>query len=65
MAYLVAIKTMLVDAIKNTFDANYPEEDFRGIHASIEYPVDKMSYPGIWVDFTDTGSLQIAGIKAE
>lgn len=61
--YLVPLKTLLVDAIKQTFDQNYPAEDFRGIHTSIEYPIDKMQYPGIWVDYQDTGSLQIAGIN--
>jgi hypothetical protein len=63
MSYLVPLKTMLVDAIKQTFDQNYPEPDFRGLHVSIEYPIDKMAYPSIWVDFQDTGSLQIAGIN--
>lgn len=61
--YLVTLKTMLVEATKKTFDQNYPEEDFRDVHISIEYPVDKQHYPGIWIDYSDTAPLEIAGIK--
>lgn len=61
--YLTLLKAMLVDAIKQTFNEDYPVKDFQGIHCSIEYPIDKMAYPGIWVDYTDTGNLMIAGIN--
>ena len=60
--YLVPLKTMLVEAVKRTFDAEYPEPDFRNIHCSLEYPVDRQNYPGIWLDYDDTAPLQNAGI---
>lgn len=60
--YLVPLKTMLVEAIKLTFDNDYPETDFRDIRCSLEYPLDKQDYPGIWVDYEDTKSLQTAGV---
>ena len=60
--YLTVLKTALVEGIKVVFDQDYPEPDFRGIHASIEYPVEQTDYPVIWVDYSDTAALQIAGI---
>lgn len=62
MGYLVHLKTALVQAVKNTFDQDYPVADFRDIRTSIEFPVDPQDYPGIWVDYEDTGSVRIAGI---
>jgi hypothetical protein len=60
--YLAPLKTMLVEALKETFDERYPEEHFRGVHVSIEYPIEKMHYPGIWVDYDDMDKLRIAGV---
>lgn len=60
--YLTNLKTALTEAIKRTFDEDYPEPDFRGIHASIEFPMERQQYPGIWVDFNPVGNLQVAGI---
>jgi len=60
--YLTKLKGMLVESLQGTFDADYPEPDFRDVHCSIEYPVDPQDYPGIWVDYEDTAPLQIAGI---
>lgn len=51
-----------MEATKATFDVDYPEEDFRNIRCSIEYPVEKTDYPGIWLDFNDTDKLVTAGI---
>lgn len=62
MTYLTHLKTMNVEALKQTFAADYPEPDWRGVHVSIEYPVDKMNYPGIWVDYSDMDKLRIAGV---
>lgn len=53
---------MLVESLRNTFDADYPVEDFRNVHCSIEYPIDSQNYPGVWVDYEDTDALVIAGI---
>lgn len=62
MTYLAHLKTMLVEAIKTTFDDQYPESDFQGVHASIEYPVEQANYPGIWVDYDNAQPLRVAGI---
>lgn len=62
MSYLTHVKTMNVEALKATFDATYPEADFQGVHISIEYPIDEMNYPGIWVDYADMDKLRIAGV---
>lgn len=61
MAYRTKLKTGLVVALGEVFNANYPVEKLREIHASIEYPVEPQDYPGIWVDF-DEAVLQNAGI---
>jgi hypothetical protein len=60
--YLVPLKTLLTEAIKRTFDADYVNRDFRQIHASVEFPMEKQNYPGIWVDFSPIGNLQTVGI---
>lgn len=60
--YLTSLKTLLVDAVKETFDEEYPEADFRDLEVSIEYPMKETDYPGIWVDFAPVGQLQIAGV---
>lgn len=54
--------TAALEALQATFDEDYPEPDFRGIKISLEYPVDRTDYPGIWINFDDTDELTIAGI---
>lgn len=61
MTYLRKLKTGLVQALKETFDGDYPEEKLRNLYVSIEYPVKPQQYPSIWVDFEEA-SLQNAGI---
>lgn len=63
--YLTVLKTALVQAIRACFDGDYPEEDFRDVHTSIEFPDDEQHYPGIWVNYTDSAPLQSAGIGHE
>lgn len=60
--YLVNLKTNLVDAIVQTFDAEYPEPDFRNLNASLELPIREQDYPSIWVDFNQAGDLKRAGV---
>lgn len=60
--YLTHLKAMLVQALKETFDQEYPVADFRDIRCSIEYPLEPQDYPGIWVDYDDTKPLQTAGV---
>jgi len=60
--FVVRLKTLLIEAARATFDADYVVPEFRSIWVSMEYPNDKTNYPGIWVDFTPSGPIQIAGI---
>lgn len=60
--YITHLKAMLVQAVVETFDQQYPVADFRDIHTSIEYPIEKQHYPGIWVDYDDTQPLRTAGV---
>lgn len=60
--FITNLKTTLVEAMKRTFDAEYVEDDFRNLHVSIEYPMDRQNYPGIWVDFDAEGQLENVGI---
>src|SRR5437763_13179530 len=60
--FLVRLLTLLVEALKITFDDNYPTEDFRNVLVSLEYPAKKENYPSICVDFDPTGELETVGI---
>lgn len=60
--YLVNLKSLLVYVLKQTFDAEFPQEDFRSLNVGIEYPVQPQGYPGIWVDYSDTAPLRQAGV---
>jgi hypothetical protein len=60
--FMVPLLTVLVESLRRTFDADYPAEQFRGLWVSLEYPVAKANYPGIWVDFQPTTDVQAAGI---
>lgn len=60
--YLVPLKTIIVEAFEQVFDADYPEPDFRPTKISIEYPIDQSAYPGLWVQYEDRDELSVAGI---
>ena len=60
--YLTRLKTVLHEAVKQTFDAEWVNPDFRNLHVSLEFPIKAQNYPGIWVDYTPIGPLQIAGV---
>lgn len=60
--FLTNLKTTLVEALKTTFDGEYPETDFRNLRISIEYPIERIDYPGIWVNFDVSGELENIGI---
>lgn len=60
--FLLQIKTLMIEAVKTTFDSEHPVPDMRDIWVSMEYPVEAAHMPGIWVDFTPTADLQSAGI---
>lgn len=63
--YLRLIKTTAVEAIRQSFQARYPEPDpdggGRGVFVSVEYPVDEASYPAVWVDY-EGSELRTVGI---
>lgn len=61
MTHLV---TLLTQAVRGTFNANYPVPEFRNIHVSPEFPLVREDYPAIWVDFEPTGPVQTAGIDS-
>jgi hypothetical protein len=61
--FIYPLKTAIIEALTATFDANYPEANFRQVAVSLEYPMAKEAYPGIWVDFTPTQPVQSAGIN--
>lgn len=61
--FIYPLKTIVVEAWQATFDADYPEANFRNISVSLEYPAAKERYPGVWVDFTPTQPVQSAGIN--
>ncbi len=56
--YMTHVKAVAVKAMKSTFDADFPEADFRDLRVSIEYPVLSTDFPSIWVDFDPIGPLR-------
>lgn len=63
VGYRRFLKTMVVNALRMTFDAEYPNEDFRQVNCSVEFPVQSEHYPAIWVGYDDDSPLTIAGIS--
>lgn len=60
--YLTPLKSAVVEALRDTFNGNYPNADFQNINISVEYPVLKSQYPNLWVTYEDTAELSIASI---
>jgi len=60
--FLTELKTVLTEAMKRTFDSDFPEADFRNLRVGIEFPIDQQDYPGIWVDFSPTTELEVVGV---
>ena len=60
--YITPLKTIIVEAVKGTFDDSFPLPEFRGTHVDPDYPVEEQNYPAIWVDYDDTQPLMKAGI---
>ena len=65
IGYLELVKTMAVNAVKEVFDESYPTTDFQNLYCSVEYPLAKNHYPGVWVDYQDTAPLEIIGVNHE
>lgn len=60
--YLSPLKSALVEATRDHFNAAYINSDFVNTWISIEYPREKANYPGIWLNYQDSGELERAGI---
>lgn len=71
--FLMELKHMMTTGMKQVFQSpDYPITDFAGwrdsahlqpkVSIGIDYPVDKIGYPGVWVDFEATGPLMRSGI---
>jgi hypothetical protein len=61
--YITRVKALAIEALQAVFDSQYPVTEFRGLHCSLEYPVEKSSFPEVWVRYNDTGPLRRAGVS--
>lgn len=61
--FYAPLLTLLEKALKDTFTNYVSQPDFANLNISIEYPVDRTAYPGIWVDFEPEGNLETAGMN--
>lgn len=62
--FLMQTKVAAVKALQAVFADEYPIVDFRNLHISIEYPIDKQDVPALWVDFEpSSSSIQTVGIN--
>lgn len=60
--FLRETSTIAVEALRTVFDSAHPVTEYQGLWVSIEFPMAKANYPGIWVEFETTAPLQTAGI---
>jgi hypothetical protein len=60
--FLTHLKTLLVSAVRNTFDSTYPVQEWQNLWCSIEYPIKRVAYPGIWVDYDPEDKLRVIGV---
>lgn len=60
--FLVPLKTLLTDAMRQTLDSEYIAPDFRNVNVSIDFPVAEEDYPAVWVEFASTSNLEVAGV---
>jgi hypothetical protein len=54
--------SLLTQAVRLTFNSNFPVPEFQNLHVSPEFPILREDYPAIWVDFEPTGAIETAGI---
>lgn len=60
--YLVPAKACIVDALQTTFASSFIDDGFQGTTVSMEYPMVRQNYPGIWCNYDDSDALSIVGI---
>ena len=61
--FIVAVKSAVVGALKNTFHVpDYPDPILQNMSVSMEYPTEAENYPGVWVGFSfrDMQSIGLA-----
>lgn len=51
--------------MRQSFNASFPDADFQNILISMEYPVAKIDYPSVWVDYDAVGPMTVAMIGAD
>lgn len=61
--YITPVKALGIEALHTVFDDQYPVAEFRGLHASLEYPMQTVDLPEIWVRYSDTAPLRQAGLS--
>ena len=61
--YMDMVISTLTQAVKNTFNENYPVPEFSNLHISPEFPELRADYPAVWVDFEPVGELETGGIS--
>lgn len=61
--FLVAVKTILVEALRETLTENYPDLVPRRI--DIEYPEDEIDWPALLVQFRPTSAIEWTGINPD
>lgn len=61
--FIEAIKTVIIQSLKQTFDQSFPETAFQNMYISMEYPLVQTQYPGVWVRFSFK-KLQIVGVAS-
>jgi hypothetical protein len=61
--YVTPTKTLGVEALQHVFDNLYPTAEWRGVHCSLEYPIEATSFPEIWVTYSDTDKAQKMGVR--
>ncbi len=60
--YMAQLITLLTQAVRDTFNSNYPITEFQNVHTSPEFPILRADYPAIWIDFEPTQPLHTSGI---
>lgn len=60
--YIRYLKTAITEALQAVFDDEFPNEQFRNVWTSVEYPIKQQDFPGIWLDYEDAQPLTHAGI---
>lgn len=60
--YITRVKALGIEALQAAFDNQYPVAEFRGLRASLEYPVQSVDLPQVWVRYSDTNPLRQSGV---